>query len=53
MKIKKFEDLECWQETRKLMGMIYDITKIGPFIKDFQLKGQIIAGCIAIMNNIA
>lgn len=53
MKITKFEDLECWQEARKLMKMIYEITKNNSFSKDYSLKGQIIEAGISIMNNIA
>jgi four helix bundle protein len=53
MKIKRFEDLECWKEARKLMNMIYEITKNKTFVRDFRLKDQIIGSVISIMNNIA
>jgi hypothetical protein len=27
MKIEKFEELECWQEARKLVNMVYEAIK--------------------------
>lgn len=53
MKISRFEDLECWEQARKLMKVIYEMTKIPPFSKDYRLKDQIIGAGISIMNNIA
>jgi four helix bundle protein len=53
MKITKFEDLECWKEVRKLMNMVYSITKNEDFAKDYRLKDQIIGAGISVMNNIA
>jgi four helix bundle protein len=51
--IKRFEDLECWQEARKLVKMIYDAIKNSPeFQKDFKLVGQFTAAGISVMNNI-
>ncbi len=52
MKIKRFEDLECWQETRKLTRVIYGYTNRSGFSKDFRLSGQITGALITIMNNI-
>jgi len=37
MKIKSFEDLECWKEARALSWTIYDYTKHLDFSKDFTL----------------
>ena len=54
MTIKRFEDLECWQEARKLVKMIYAAIKNSPeFQKDFKLVGQFTAAGISVMNNIA
>ena len=53
MKIIQFEDLECWKESRKLMKMVYGLTKQSSFYKDYRLKDQIIGSGISIMNNIA
>ncbi len=39
--IKRFEDLECWQEARKLVRLIYTLTKKPEFSRDFKLVDQI------------
>jgi four helix bundle protein len=53
MKIKKFEDLECWQEARTLTKLIYDHITRTSFSKDFRLCGQITGAALSIMNNIS
>lgn len=54
MKITRFEDLECWQEARKLTKMIYDLIKQnGVFRKDLRLCGQIQSAAGSVMANIA
>ena len=52
MKIKRFEDLDCWKEARTLTKTVYDYTKRNDFSKDFRLSGQITGASISIMNNI-
>ena len=52
--IKRFEDLECWQEARKLVNMVYDAIDENPaFQRDFRLSGQITGAAISVMNNTA
>ena len=53
MKIKTFEDLECWQEARALTRVIYSYTNRPAFSRDFRLSGQISGASISIMNNIS
>ena len=53
MKIKRFEDLECWQEARRLTKTIYTYINRPNFAKDFRLSGQISGAAISIMNNIS
>jgi four helix bundle protein len=53
MKIKRFEELECWQQSRSLCKKIYDYTRKAYFSKDFRLSGQITGGAISIMSNIS
>lgn len=53
MKIRRFEDLECWKEARALMKIIYEITKKIHFSKDYRLRDQFIGAGISIMNNVA
>lgn len=53
MKIKRFEDLECWKEARKLVNMVYDAINSSPeFKKDLRLKNQCIGASISTMGNI-
>ena len=52
MKIRRFEDLECWQEARSLTRTVYGYVKHDVFLKDFRLSGQITWAAISIMNNI-
>ncbi len=52
-KISKFEDLDCWQEARKLALKIYEASKKEAFKKDFQLVKQIRGSSVSIMANIA
>jgi four helix bundle protein len=52
--IKRFENLECWQEARRLVNMVYEaINDSKDFQKDFRLNGQITGAAISVMNNIA
>jgi len=51
--IKRFEDLECWQESRRFVKLIYEIVKNEQFRKDFELVGQMKRSAISSMANIA
>jgi len=51
-KITRFEDLECWQEARKLVQEVYKICRNPNFKKDFRLIGQIQGAAISTMANI-
>ncbi len=53
MKITRFEDLDCWQEARKLTQLVYKTTNNGNFKKDFRLASQIQAAAASTMANIA
>lgn len=50
--VKKFEDLTCWQEPRKLVSFIYQLTRKKQFF-DFSLKDQIQRAAVSIISNIA
>ena len=52
MKIERFEDLEAWQQARKLTTMVYDVVEIGRFSRDFRLRDQITGAAVSVMNNI-
>jgi four helix bundle protein len=51
--IKRFEDLECWQEARRFVKFIYELTKKERFRKDLELVGQVKDSVISAMSNIA
>ncbi len=51
--VRRFEDLECWQEARKLVGLIYSFTQKKGFKSDFELISQIRRSAVSGMANIA
>ena len=53
MKITRFEDLECWQQARVLVRMVYKATRGSEFKRDYRLAGQIQAAASSSMANIA
>ena len=53
MKITRFEDLDCWQQGRELVMLIYRASQGKDFRKDLRLCGQIQAAAISVMANIA
>lgn len=53
MKLTRFEDLECWQEARRLVSMVYGAIRSNPsFQNDYRLKDQSIGAAISAMGNI-
>ncbi len=53
MKINRFEDLQCWQESRKLTNMVYKaIHNSKAFQSDYRLKDQSIGAAVSVMGNI-
>ncbi len=53
MTIVKFEEIKAWQEARSLTNLIYDISKMKEFRRDFGLTDQIRRAAVSIMSNIA
>ena len=54
MKITRFEDIQAWQEARKLVKLVYDAIKASEtFRKDFRLVNQIQGAAVSSMSNIA
>lgn len=53
MKIKRFEDLEIWQEARSLCKQVCKITRQNPFCNDYKLRDQIRTSSGSVMDNIA
>jgi four helix bundle protein len=54
MKITRFEDIDAWQEARKLVKMVYSmINKSSKFKKDFRLVNQVQDAAVSAISNIA
>ena len=54
MKITRFEDIQAWQEARKLVIKVYDAIKEGKeFQRDLRLVSQIQGAAVSAMANIA
>lgn len=51
--IKRFEDIQAWQEARALVRLVYEVTAGDRFARDYGLKDQIQRAAISIMANIA
>ena len=45
--------MECWQEARKLVKLIYGFTKKSDFKRDYELVGQIRRSAVSSMANIS
>ena len=51
--IKRFEDLEIWQEARRLSRKIIEISENTDLKTDFRFKEQIKSAAGSVMDNIA
>jgi four helix bundle protein len=51
--IKRFEELDIWQEARKLSKAIIEISKTTDLKTDFRFKEQIKSSSGSVMDNIA
>jgi four helix bundle protein len=51
--IQRFEDIQAWQEARKLVKMIYTLTNKELFSKDYGMRDQIQRASVSTMANIA
>jgi four helix bundle protein len=52
-KVERFEDLIAWQKARELTRAVCQVTRQGPFVKDFGLAGQLRRAAVSIMSDIA
>ena len=53
MSVRRFEDIQAWQEARILTKQVYMLTKEGLLSKDFGLRDQIQRAAVSVMANIA
>jgi four helix bundle protein len=51
--IKRFEDIQAWQNARGLVREIYKTCAKGPLRKDFGLKDQLCRSAVSSMSNVA
>ena len=51
--IKRFEDIEAWQQARLLTRHIYRLTKTNEFSRDYGLRDQVQRAGVSVMANIA
>lgn len=51
MRIERFEDVKAWQEGRELTRMVYNVTGVGVFARDFRLRDQIRDAAGSVMHN--
>jgi four helix bundle protein len=51
--ITRFEEIVAWQKARELNKLIYNLSRMPNFKKDFALVDQIRRSAISIMSNIA
>jgi four helix bundle protein len=48
-----FEDLESWQEARRLVNSVYSLTRQDALCRDFGLCSQLQRAVVSIMTNVA
>ncbi|MGZ9163753.1 MAG: four helix bundle protein [Anaerolineales bacterium] len=51
--IQRFEDIQAWQEARRLVKMVYSLTNKDSYSKDFGMRDQIQRASVSVMANIA
>jgi four helix bundle protein len=51
--VERFEELDVWQRARKLTKSVYDLSDLGAFARDFELRDQMRRAAVSIMSNIA
>jgi four helix bundle protein len=54
MKLTRFEDLDCWQQARKLVNMVYEAIRVNSRLAaDLRFSGQFSSAAVSTMSNIA
>ena len=53
MAFRKFEDIEVWQDGRRVTNAVYEQASMGRFAKDWGLRDQIQRAAVSICSNIA
>ena len=50
--VKRFEDIQAWQEARSVTQRVYKLTQDPEFRRDYGLVDQIRRASVSVMNNI-
>ncbi len=50
---QRFEELEVWRKSRRLVDAIYQVSEQGRFARDFGLRDQIRRAAVSVPSNIA
>ncbi len=48
-----FEDMPVWQDARRLVQRVYELTKQAAFVRDRSFSDQMRRAALSVMNNIA
>jgi four helix bundle protein len=51
--VERFEELDVWKRARELANLIYDLSGVGVFARDYGLRDQMRRAAVSIMSNIA
>ncbi len=51
--IGRFEDIQAWQNAREITQLVYALSNLGDFSRDFSLRDQMRRSAVSIMCNIA
>ena len=51
--ITTFCEIEAWKKTREATKLVYEITGVGDFARDYGLKDQLRRSSVSVMSNIA
>jgi four helix bundle protein len=50
---QNFEETEVWRKARELSRIVYRVSSIGPFAREYGLRDQIRRASVSVMSNIA
>ncbi len=53
VKVRRFEDPQCWQKARQLANAVHQLATRAEFARDFGLRGQIENASGSVMHNTA
>jgi len=51
--VRHFEELEAWKTARQMANLVYQLSNLGAFGRDFGLRDQIRRAAVSVLSNIA